>query len=201
VEAVSDAVPQSSPTPAPRRAWWRRIPRFAERVLAVVGLTMIVYHTCFELSVMVSPSMAPALKGTSRENGDWILTEKVSYRCRPPRRWEVVAFYNLDGIPVMKRVVGLPGETLSIREKWIAVNGKPVDRPAALRGQVYYGYGNLSDGTPVECGQGYFVMGDDSIDSQDSRYEGPVRGERIRGRVWLIVWPFSRARFVTSRES
>ena len=158
---------------------------------------MIVYHLGFELSVVVSNSMSPGLEGTNVKNGDWVLMEKVSYWFRAPRRWEVVAFPNQEGISVMKRVVALPGETISIKDRWAAVNGVPLLRPPGLLVRKYYPYGNLARGASVECKDGFYVLGDYSIDSCDSRWEGTVPREKIRGRAWLIVWPLSRLSFAT----
>jgi signal peptidase I len=142
--------------------------------------------------------MAPTLEGESVDDGDWVLSEKVSYRFRSPRRWEVISYPQRGGVWVMKRVVGLPEEriSLSYEEKWVLIDGSPLSRPSDLEFLEYYSYGNLRKGRSVVCEEGYFVFGDFSRDSQDSRFEGVVPPERIRGRAWLIVWPLSRFGFV-----
>ena len=184
----------------PRRRRGRRLARGAlrqaEHALATVGLLFLVYHAGFDVSVMVSPSMSPTLQGTSAEDGDRVLTERISYRLRGPRRWELVAFRNRNGERVMKRVVGLPGETVSVQDGEVVVDGSALPRPTALKELKYYAYGNLHRGKSVACEDGYYVMGDDSKDSQDSRYEGPVNPDKIMGRPWLIVWPPERLGFV-----
>jgi len=76
----SDAAPGAGRTRA------RKILRRIESVLAVVGLCFIVYHAAFEFAVMTSDSMAPALQGTSYENGDRILIERASRWVRAPKR-------------------------------------------------------------------------------------------------------------------
>jgi signal peptidase I len=170
--------------------------RLIEHGFAALGLLFLVYHLGFDLSVMASPSMSPALRGTSAEPGDWVLAERISYLFRRPRRWEVVAFRNNGGTNVMKRVVGLPGEAVSLADNCVVVNGSAAARPASIAGVKYYAYGNLARNKPAACGDGYYVLGDDSQDSEDSRFEGPVGPDRIRGRAWLIVWPLSRIGFV-----
>lgn len=179
------------PTPSGERR--RRLPgrllRFGERAFAVVGLVMVVYHMGFDLSQVVSGSMAPTLRGTSTRDGDWVLTERITYRLRRPRRWELVAFRNDEGTQVMKRVVGLPGETISLKGRRIAVDGAVAPRPDPLDGVEYWAFGNLYGGRSAECGRGYYTLGDDSRDSQDSRFEGPLPPDRIAGRPWLILWP------------
>jgi signal peptidase I len=178
----------------PRRRWLRRGLRWVEHVLAAIGVLFLIYHVCFDLSVMCSYSMAPTLKGTAPENGDWILTEKVSYWFRAPRRWEIVTFRNPDGMQVMKRVAGLPGENVALRDGRVEIDGAVVAHPASLDGIKYLAYGKLFRGRCAPCDDGYFVLGDFSKDSQDSRFDGPLPREKILGRAWLVVWPPSRAR-------
>lgn len=184
------------PAVAARLRWTRRFVRLLERGLAVFGLVVILYWCLFDVSCVISGSMAPTLQGTNADNGDWVLTEKVTRWWRSPRRWEVVEFTNEEDLQVMKRVVGLPGETISIRGKEILIDDRPVDRPASLRGLTYYAYGNLGDGRAVKCGSGFFLLGDDSRDSQDSRFEGPIPPSHIHGRAWLILSPSHRMGFV-----
>jgi len=174
----------------------RSIVRWAERLLAIIGLCFVIYHFCFELTVMTSDSMAPTLSGTSYQNGDRILLEKITGRFRAPKRWEIYFYYDTDGNPVAKRVVGLPGEKISIRTNEICINGTPLSRPEKLQSLNYFGYGSLANGRQVDCGQDYFMLGDSSRDSYDSRYTGLVARERFRGRVWCIVSPRAHAGFV-----
>ena len=179
-----------------RRLWW--VLRQVEHVFAALGVLFLVYHWCFELSVITSGSMAPTLQGESVEGGDWVLTEKVTYRFREPHRWEVVSFRRKDGVRIAKRVVGLQNEdvSLSYEEKWVMIDGKAVERPENLDFLEYYSYGNMSKGKVVTCDGGYYVLGDDSKDSYDSRFDGVLAPERITGRAWMVVWPPSRMGFV-----
>ncbi len=166
-------------------------------MLAVVGLLSVVYHALFDLTPIVSNSMAPTLRGDGAAGSDWLLAEKLSYRLRRPARWEIIQFRNKDGNWVAKRVVGLPGETIAMRERDILINGQVVAPPKSLGFLRYYAFGSLSNGRSVDCKEGYFVLGDDSRDSFDSRYEGVVRPDEVQGRAWLIVRPLSRFGFVT----
>src|ERR1700751_3778011 len=96
----------SKATASVPRHGWRRVFRWIEHLFACIGLCFVVFHLCFQFTVMTSDSMAPALNGTSYENGDSILLEKISGHLRAPRRWEIYFFYDTDGNPVAKRVVG-----------------------------------------------------------------------------------------------
>jgi signal peptidase I len=166
-------------------------------MLATVGVLSIIYHVGFDVSVVVSGSMAPTLRGMSRENGEWVLMEKVSYWFRRPRRWEVVTFVDKElGIQVMKRVVGLPGETVSLEDGRVCIGGEPAPMPESISDLRYLAMGNVFRGKSVACGDGYYVLGDDTVDSQDSRFTGPLELSSIRGRAWLVVSPLSAARFV-----
>lgn len=169
--------------------------RIIERGFAVFGLLMSVYLTAFDVSVMSSPSMSPTLQSISFMQGDVVLTEKLSVLVRKPHRWEVVTFINEEfGVQVMKRVIGLPGESVSLKgmPEAVYINGTAVERPRSLARIRYLAYGNLMDGSKVECGDGYYVLGDFSMDSQDSRFTGPIRRQVIRGRAWMILWPPAR---------
>ena len=88
--------------------------RWTVRGLAFFGALVALYWLTLDLSTIVSPSMSPTLQGTCIDDGDRVLTEKISYRFRSPRRWEVVTFLNSAGEKRMKRVVGLPGERVDV---------------------------------------------------------------------------------------
>jgi len=175
---------------------YRKLFRWVEGLLAGVGLCFIVYQLAFESTVMTSDSMAPTLQGTTYENGDHILLEKVSGYFCGPKRWEIYFYYDGEGTPVAKRIVGLPGEKISIRDNQVYVNGVELRRPEALRSIKYFGQGNLAKGREVDCGDGYFMLGDASADSYDSRYTGVVTGTRFRGRVWCVISPRDHMGFV-----
>jgi signal peptidase I len=170
--------------------------RFLRNALAVIGLLSVIYHLCFSLSVVISGSMAPTLQGDGGDGSDWMLCERVSYWFRDPRRWEVAEFLTDDHMVVAKRVVGLPGEEIAIRDHRAVVGDAPLHVPSSLEFLRYYPCGSLSGGHASKCGEGYFLLGDDSRDSWDSRFDGPVDRSAIRGRVWLTVWPPSRFGFV-----
>jgi len=175
-----------------RRVPWRWLLRGFERTLAVVGALALLSYAAFDISVITSPSMSPTLQGNSIDDGDRVLTEKLSYWFRQPRRWEVIAYTRDDGMQILKRVAGLPGEQVQLDDKrYLLIDGRRVEPPHALNAR-FLRYGNLFDGKPVACKTGYYVLGDDLKDSDDSRFNGPVRPDRLIGRAWLIVWPPER---------
>lgn len=182
-------------TPSRRRIRW--FFRQTEHVFALFGLGTMVFWICFDLGRVVSPSMSPSLKGTKWKNGDLVVSERVSYCVRAPRRWEVIAFHGPDGATVMKRVVAMPGEQIELdRDGTIRVDGHVLERPSSLAAIKFLRLGNLADGKPVVCNGGYYVLGDDSADSDDSRFNGLVSPGDIIGRAWLILKPIERFGFV-----
>ena len=100
------------------------------------------------------------------------------------------------GPTVMKRVVALPGEKIRLEKMRPVINDKKVILPDSLAFLKYYSYGSLHYKREVECRDGYFVLGDFSKDSEDSRFEGLLKKSRISGRPFMIIWPWSRIGFV-----
>ncbi|MCL5110736.1 MAG: signal peptidase I [Chloroflexi bacterium] len=108
------------------------------------------------------------------------------------QRGQIVVLYRSDdraGDPLIKRVVGLPGDTLELRDGGVYVNGQRLDEPYlhGLRTPC------LTSCTPTTLGDDeYFVMGDNRPNSMDSRSFGSVRGDQIIGRVFLRYWPLNQ---------
>jgi len=171
--------------------------RQVKRILMLFGLGTAVYFGCFDLSRVASDSMKPTLRGKDWRHGDLVLSERVSWWFRQPRRWEILTFHNLEGTQVMKRIIGLPGEHVQMRRHGrIFIDGREVHPPASLAFLSYFPYGNLVANQIVFCDDGYYVLGDDSRDSQDSRFDGPVHPDQLVGRAWLILAPSPRRGFV-----
>lgn len=192
---MSETVAPLAATPSRPRV--RQVLRIVERGFAIFGIIMLIYISCFQLSVMGSGSMKPTLIGNGGAESDWILMEKVSHRFGSPRRWDLIGFHDSEGLHVMKRVVGLPGETVALKKDGtFLINGVTTPRPESINPIKYFPHGQLAMERAMPAGEGYFVLGDDSIDSQDSRWTSPVKKERVTGRPWLILWPLRRFGFV-----
>jgi len=183
--------------------WVKKLFRLFERTFAIIGIGFIIYHVCFSVSAIRSDSMAPTLIGENSASPDIVLTERISYWFRKPRRWEIVKYHTQDllDLEVMKRVVALPGETITIRNHWLVINGRPIERPLSLDFLKYYPYGYLHKGRSEDCKDGYFVLGDDSKDSSDSRFDGAIAFSKLEGRAWLILWPPNRFGLLTPKRT
>jgi len=132
--------------------------------------------------VVQGPSMLPTL-----ETGQYLIVSRLAYRFGEPQRGDIVVFHpsTFPEEDVVKRIIGLPGETVSIHGQQVFINGQLLDEP-------YVGVQNPSDGA-WEVPEGYyFVMGDNRNNSLDSRTWGSLAADRIIGPAWLCYWPPSR---------
>jgi signal peptidase I len=120
-----------------------------------------------------------------------LIVEKVSYRLHSPRRGDIVVIRLVEyEIPLIKRVVGLPGETVEIRDNQVYINGELLDE-SYLPGIVQWNYG------PAQVPAFHvFVMGDNRNVSNDSRSFGAVHVNQIVGRAWLSYWPLEELRIL-----
>ena len=170
--------------------------RWALELTTFVLLAVLTHGYALGVTRMVSGSMAPTLDGDASQ-GDVVLIDKLTYRLRDPRRGEVVSFLDSDGMRLLKRVVGLPNETLEVVDGHVKVNGEPVREPPAIASVQYTNEGYLGRGQKAQVDtEAYFVLGDDSEDSYDSRYWGSLARSRVRGRALARVWPLSRVGLV-----
>jgi len=130
---------------------------------------------------------------------DKIFVDKLSYRFRPPERGDIIVFkYPLDRKKdFVKRLAGLPGETLEIRKGVLIVNGKPMTDPPFSRNTYYnvedWKFGRSGQVIRVPSGH-YFALGDNSAHSADSRQWGFVPKKDLVGKAFMIWWPPQRIR-------
>ncbi|CAN5541470.1 hypothetical protein BH20VER1_BH20VER1_01740 [soil metagenome] len=147
------------------------------------------------------------------DTGDQVFVDKISYNFVKPKRGDVFVFRTNDvaGIPAdpetgapfyIKRLVGLPGDELRIEPPLLYVNGRPAEGLGFSRVMSatdgYRGYASAGNymaeiQRPFRIPEGhYFAMGDNSYNSYDSRYWGPVQEYNLVGRGLLVYWPFNR---------
>ena len=170
---------------------------FFQQVCVAYVCVSLPLQYAFAPGRMISGSMTPTLQGT-QDDGDTVVVNKLAYRFRQPKRGELVAFVDEEGVRVIKRVVGLPGEIVSIADGRVYIDGRPLSEPPVFRSIQYCNKGAFSrPGNRYRVvGGHYFVLGDESTDSYDSRYWGALREDRIQGQAIAIVWPWPRARIL-----
>lgn len=158
--------------------------------------------------------------------GDHLFVNRVAWNFRAPRRGEVMVFSTRDipGLPpgthYIKRMVGMPGETVAIRPPEVLINGAPVVDPDTI-GRItrkerlgawapqYLGYQLIGGEASVDFepalrregdqvalgGAEYYAMGDNTGNSRDSRYWGPVPEANLLGPAAVVYWPFTSPRW------
>lgn len=135
----------------------------------------------------------PSMLGTLHD-GERMFVTKLQYFFREPARFEAVIcrFPDRGGENFVKRIVGVPGDTIAIEGGRLYVNGEAYEEP-------YASYPDTYAMAPVTVAQGhYFVMGDNRMVSHDSRYAdvGPLTREQIIGKVQAVIWPLSAIRVI-----
>ncbi len=127
------------------------------------------------------PSMSPSLA-----DSEFLLVNKLSYLAEDPQRGDVIVFRSprSPDEDLVKRVIGLPNDEVEIRAGQVLVNGHLVDESSYFNGPIG------RDTPPRRVPQdSYFVMGDNRLQSRDSRDIGAVPRASIVGQVWLVYWP------------
>lgn len=166
-----------------------------EVIVFAVGIFFFVYLLIMRPHKISGQSMMPNF-----QNGEYLLTEKITYYQRNPERGDVVVFTapTSDTDEFIKRVIAVPGETVSLKEGKVYVNGKLLDEDY-IADSVYTSGGNfLVEGAVFTVPEGeYFVIGDNRPNSSDSRYFGPILKKAITGRAWVAYWPVNLSGVVT----
>jgi signal peptidase I len=174
------------------RNWQRFALEWLAVILVAVGVAVAVRAFVFQTFYIPSGSMEPTLM-----IGDRIIVDKLSYHLHAVGRGDIVVFATPPdevappGVKdLVKRVIGLPGETISSADGEVWINGKPLSEPWLPRGVVTTGI--RTQKIPADH---YFVMGDNRGDSEDSRVFGPISKSLIVGKVVFRIWPLGRIGF------
>jgi signal peptidase I len=182
-EATASAS-QTAERPRPLRlalSWLREV---LETVLPAVLIALLINLFLAQATRVYGQSMEPTLRSDQR-----LVIEKLSYQFHSPRRGDVVVLRvpeQSDEL-LIKRVVGLPGETIDIREGRVYVDGKPLDEP-----YVHQATRDNQQDPVIVPPLHVFVMGDNRGFSNDSRSFGVVPLSHIVGRAWFSYWPVDR---------
>lgn len=160
-------------------------------ILVAVALALTFNTFVAQIIIVDGTSMEPTLMNRER-----MLVTRFTYRIRMPERGEIVILHYPDPADrenYVKRVVGLPGDTVEIRDGTLYVNGSAIDEP-------YIAARMERDLAPVVVPKGtVYVLGDNRNDSHDSRYYdvGPVSTDLLLGEVHAVIWPVHGMRMMT----
>jgi signal peptidase I len=159
-----------------------------ESIVIAVILAVIIRVLLFQFFIIPSGSMEPTLT-----DGDMIVANKMIYRFSEPKRGDIIVFKyppNPDR-DFVKRLIGLPGEKVLIKDSILHINGKVIAESYLPKGLKFQDYGPVT--VPEDK---YFMMGDNRNNSLDSRAWGEMPKENIIGKASVIYWPIKRIRIL-----
>lgn len=180
------------------RNLWLFFLDFLETIVVSLAIFAVVYIFLFQPHQVDGHSMDPNFA-----NGEYILTDKISYRIHPPKRGDVVVFHSPqdEKVDFIKRIIGIPGDMIKVVGGYAYLNGvKLQEEYINDPGQVLAGK-FMTESTVVDVPAGqYFVMGDNRLHSSDSREWGLVTTNEIVGRAFFRYWPISEFGLVPTAE-
>lgn len=158
-------------------------------LMAIALVFLFIRPFVMQAFFIPSPSMCPTLL-----DGDHILVNKFVYRFREPRIGEIIVFKSPPGASgdgtekdFIKRLVGLPGDTIEVKDGSLYRNGKCVREPFLLEQNIGYSM------SPTRVTKGkLFVLGDNRNDSRDSHWWGTLERRRVIGKAMVRFWPPKR---------
>lgn len=173
------------------RSSTRNVVEWVAIIAAALLVAVLIKTFLFQAFYIPSGSMEPTLRP-----GDRVLVNKLSYDLHAIHRGDIVVFKRPPAEAndptikdLIKRVIGLPGDTISGHDGQVYINGNALKESYLPRGTA------TSDFPPSTVPKDqYFVMGDNRGNSKDSRYIGPIAGNLIVGRAFVRVWPLSKLR-------
>jgi signal peptidase I len=160
------------------------------RILREIGITILIAVAIFALLrvTVQAYTVRYSCMIPSIEEGEWLMVSKASYFFSDPERGDVVIFDPpvSSQFPYIKRVIGLPGETVEVRDEKVLIDGIPLVEEYIKEPPTY-------TMAPMVIPQGeYFVLGDNRNNANDSHAGWTVPRENIIGEAWFVYWPPNR---------
>lgn len=169
---------------------------FIETIVIALSIFLVIYLFFLQPHQVNGLSMFPNF-----QNGEYVLTDKVTFKMRNPKRGEVIVFHAPaaahcplgTGCDFIKRVIGLPGETVEVKNGHIYINSQELKEPY-IPAEYVTQPGEFSKNRVITLGPDeYFVDGDNRPYSSDSRAWGPITKSAIVGRAFFVYWPPKQA--------
>ena len=164
-------------------AWLRKAVRWVVNIVVAIACGWFLVYGFGEQVLISGNSMQPQLSAQ-----DVVLMNRIIYVTGTPDRFDVVVFEREDGKKNVKRIIGLPGETVQVADGIVYINGEPLDENYGNEPMENAGIA----GEPITLGSDeYFVLGDNRNHSSDSRDAtvGVLKREDLLGRAWIRIWP------------
>lgn len=167
-------------------------------LLIAFGFVFLVRMFLFAPIVVEGPSMLPTL-----HDRDQMIVNKITYTIGEPKRFDIVVFHAPEQKDFIKRVIGLPGEHVAVKNNTLYIDGEAVEEDF-LNDQIFtndFRLEDLEEGYE-EVPEGHlFVLGDNRSNSTDSRMIGVVSMDDVVGKASFVYWPLSRIHSVGEEES
>lgn len=173
---------------------WREIKEFlkdAGKIILCVILFLVIIQYVFSVTKVVGSSMYPTLK-----DEELLILNKFKYRMSDVKRGDIISLKYADTKYLIKRVIGLPGETIEIKDSKLYINNQIIEE-SYISSELKYkdfsleelGYSKIPENM-------YLVLGDNRVNSLDSREIGLIKKEDINGKIALRFWPLNRISFI-----
>lgn len=163
---------------------------FIQTLVVFGAIFSLIYLFVAQFHKVSGQSMFPTM-----HNKDFLITEKLSFRFGDPKRGQIVVLKNPqnEAQDFIKRIIGLPGDTIKIENSSIFLNGVKLNEPYLPPGTPTHGESFLQEGNTITVPENkYFVVGDNREHSSDSRDFGPVDRKKLIGRGLFRYWPPQR---------
>ena len=170
---------------------------FIETLVVFGAVFASIYLFVAQFHKVSGNSMVPTM-----HNGDYLVTEKVSYRFRAPKSGEIIVLKNPrnESQDFIKRIIAVPGDTVEISNGNVLVNGKILEEKYLPPSTPTHSGAFLTEGSSVKVGSNqYFAFGDNREHSSDSREWGPVTKEEIVGRALFRYFPVPDVGLLTNK--
>jgi len=168
-----------------------------ETIIIALTVSTVLYLFVMTGEQVIGSSMYPTYK-----DGEYILASKITYELSTPKRGDVIIFKYSDTQDFIKRVIGLPGDQIMLKDGHFYINGNELDESGYLDSSVYTSGGDyLHEGETITIpANEYFVCGDNREHSFDSRFFGPIQKSAIKGKSWAIYYPLNDFKLTESQS-